>query len=92
MNGDLGLGMAIPEEATAELGPLPHLVPTITREQRDAEVRVSCKPAGHCTVGTFDSVKHACSDVGLELQTVQASRPNTHSCRHEQPSLAAVLA
>ena len=38
MNGNLGLGMAIPEEATAELGPLPHLIPTITREQRDAEV------------------------------------------------------
>ncbi len=46
MNGNLGLGMAIPEEATAELGPLPHLIPTITREQRDAEVcdRTSCPP------------------------------------------------
>ena len=41
MKGHLGLGMAIPEEATAELGPLPHLIPTITREQRDAEVRGS---------------------------------------------------
>ena len=39
MNGNLGLGMAIPEDATAELGPLPHLVATISHEQKDAEVR-----------------------------------------------------
>jgi hypothetical protein len=38
MDGNLGLGMAIPEDATAALGPLPHLVPTISREQKDAEV------------------------------------------------------
>ena len=41
MDGNLGLGMAIPEDATAALGPLPHLIPTITQEQKDAEVRSS---------------------------------------------------
>jgi hypothetical protein len=36
MNGELGLGMAIPEEATAKLGPLPSLFPS-GRTERDSE-------------------------------------------------------
>ena len=38
MNGDLGLGMAIPEEATAKLGPLPSIMGG-PRNDRDQEVR-----------------------------------------------------
>lgn len=38
MDGDKGLGMAIPEEATAKLGPLPSLMGS----QRTANDEVGC--------------------------------------------------
>lgn len=37
IDGELGLGMAIPEEATAKLGPLPSLFPS-ARTEHDSEV------------------------------------------------------
>jgi len=61
MNGNLGLGMAIPEEATAELGPLPHLIPTITREQRDADVRRSWVSRPHSSVKVMAGATMICS-------------------------------
>lgn len=51
MNGKLGLGMAIPEDATAALGPLPTLPTGARQAGREFEVRLHCfalyrKPVG----------------------------------------------
>ena len=40
MNGTLGLGMAIPEDATAKLGPLPLLMQSDANKGREFEVRL----------------------------------------------------
>ncbi len=52
IDGELGLGMAIPEEATAKLGPLPSLFPS-ARTEHDSEVR--CQTGGK-TLGTRSSL------------------------------------
>lgn len=52
MDGSLGLGMAIPEEATAALGPLPSLMGS-NRTERD-EV-----PYGSCTLCLLNCGMHA---------------------------------
>ena len=44
MNGKLGLGMAIPEDATAKLGPLPALPTGARQAGREFEVGLHCPP------------------------------------------------
>jgi hypothetical protein len=47
MDGSLGLGMAIPEEATAKLGPLPSLMGSNRTEHDEVELSL-LGPCAYC--------------------------------------------